>query len=220
NDRFASRAVAGRLFAGITDPISGQPETKHTTVRVEPFTANWQGLLVGADLPALEAPWWVRRHGVGAELMQLAGDATDQRAPVVEALCRAFGPTALEVHDARKHTARYAWMHDGRLRAVLFLAPDGLDVAAEWLAGQIGRQLDNVTDRASALAGHSASGPADAGRIICACFSVGLKTLTQDIRRGNLRSIEDIGSSLKAGTGCGSCVPELKRLLAETSRAI
>ena len=30
------------------------------------------------------------------------------------------------------------------------------------------------------------------------------------------RSVSDIGAQLKAGTNCGSCIPELKRLIAQT----
>jgi assimilatory nitrate reductase catalytic subunit len=34
------------------------------------------------------------------------------------------------------------------------------------------------------------------------------------MREGEAVTVEAIGEKLKAGTGCGSCVPELKRLLA------
>ena len=34
--------------------------------------------------------------------------------------------------------------------------------------------------------------------------------------RGGARSAADIGAKLKAGTNCGSCIPELKRLIAQT----
>ncbi|MGE5516845.1 MAG: molybdopterin-dependent oxidoreductase [Bacteroidota bacterium] len=217
SDTFAAQAVAGRLLPGVTDPLSGQPESKHAAVRIVPFTPSWHGLLVGNGLPLPDAPWWVRRTGDGATLMQMAGTAEDQRAALVRSLSDSFGAACLELHDARRGTDRYAWTRDGRLVAVLFLAPDSLDAAAEWLAGRIGHSLTTPAERAAALAGQPPAGTADHGRIVCACFSVGLNTLVQGIRHGTLRSVEDIGASLKAGTGCGSCVPELKTLLAQDS---
>ena len=39
-------------------------------------------------------------------------------------------------------------------------------------------------------------------------------TIKQAIRNGEAKSVEEIGRCLKAGTNCGSCIPELKQLLA------
>jgi assimilatory nitrate reductase catalytic subunit len=44
---------------------------------------------------------------------------------------------------------------------------------------------------------------------------VGLNTLTTAIRERGLATPEAIGQTLKAGTGCGSCVPELRQLIAQ-----
>jgi len=55
-------------------------------------------------------------------------------------------------------------------------------------------------------------GQKDAGRIVCACFSVGVNTVIGAIQAGNLTSAEQIGAAPKAGTNCGFCVPELKAL--------
>jgi assimilatory nitrate reductase catalytic subunit len=53
----------------------------------------------------------------------------------------------------------------------------------------------------------------DCGKTVCACFSVGEKTLLNEILQGRLKSVEAIGERLQAGTNCGSCIPELKVLL-------
>jgi NAD(P)H-nitrite reductase large subunit len=54
-----------------------------------------------------------------------------------------------------------------------------------------------------------------AGPIVCACFSVGLATIRAAIEAGAATNVEDIGKALRAGTNCGSCLPELKRILAD-----
>jgi assimilatory nitrate reductase catalytic subunit len=43
---------------------------------------------------------------------------------------------------------------------------------------------------------------------------VGRNALREAIAAGGLASPEAVGAALKAGTGCGSCVPELRALIA------
>ncbi|MBC7953880.1 MAG: molybdopterin-dependent oxidoreductase [Rhodospirillaceae bacterium] len=216
NDGYAAQAVIGRLLPGHTDPHSGQPESKHVPVRVEPFATCWSGLLICRDLPPLDAPWWVRRQAEGAQIVELAGGEDDEKAKLVATLDHRFGPSRMEVLDSRQGTARYAWMAEGRLVAALFLSQDRPGLSTQWLASQIGQALTTPMERAAVLAGRAPNGMADGGRTVCACFSVGVTTLTDAIRRQRLTSVEDIGSALRAGTGCGSCLPELKALLTVT----
>ena len=68
------------------------------------------------------------------------------------------------------------------------------------------------------LSGKSADGLASAGPIVCACFGVGRATICDAIAAG-ARTAAEIGAKLKAGTNCGSCIPELKRLIATTECA-
>jgi assimilatory nitrate reductase catalytic subunit len=42
---------------------------------------------------------------------------------------------------------------------------------------------------------------------------VGVNTIVEAIRTRGLRSVEEIGAALEAGTNCGSCLPELGRIL-------
>jgi assimilatory nitrate reductase catalytic subunit len=65
------------------------------------------------------------------------------------------------------------------------------------------------------LSGKAADGLASCGPIVCACFGVGRATICDTIAAG-ARSAAEIGARLKAGTNCGSCIPELKRLIAQT----
>jgi assimilatory nitrate reductase catalytic subunit len=50
---------------------------------------------------------------------------------------------------------------------------------------------------------------------VCACFSVGLATIRAAIEAGAVANVEGIGAALRAGTNCGSCLPELKRIVAD-----
>jgi assimilatory nitrate reductase catalytic subunit len=48
---------------------------------------------------------------------------------------------------------------------------------------------------------------------VCACFGVGRGAIDAAIA-GGCHDLFSIGRRLKAGTNCGSCVPELRRLIA------
>jgi assimilatory nitrate reductase catalytic subunit len=76
------------------------------------------------------------------------------------------------------------------------------------------RALDDG-ERAGLLRGHSIQSSADIGAVICSCFGVGRNSICSAIRQHHLTSPQEIGQRLRAGTNCGSCLPELKSLLNE-----
>jgi NAD(P)H-nitrite reductase large subunit len=63
------------------------------------------------------------------------------------------------------------------------------------------------------LAGRPADGAALAGPIVCACFSVGRDALVDAIVSQKATDVNAIGRLLRAGTNCGSCIPEINGLL-------
>jgi assimilatory nitrate reductase catalytic subunit len=69
------------------------------------------------------------------------------------------------------------------------------------------------------LSGRAPDASADTGPTVCACFGVGRNQICAAVASGKANSAEDIGAQLKAGTNCGSCLPEVRRLVAETAKA-
>ncbi|MSO72841.1 MAG: (2Fe-2S)-binding protein [Rhodospirillaceae bacterium] len=55
--------------------------------------------------------------------------------------------------------------------------------------------------------------------MICACFAVRLAVIKQAIIDERLTSVAEIGRALRAGTNCGTCIPELTNILSETQQA-
>jgi assimilatory nitrate reductase catalytic subunit len=53
------------------------------------------------------------------------------------------------------------------------------------------------------------------GSIVCSCFGIGRNTICAAISRQGCTTTQALGQQLKAGTNCGSCIPELKTILAE-----
>ncbi|MGR8932258.1 MAG: (2Fe-2S)-binding protein, partial [Gammaproteobacteria bacterium] len=99
------------------------------------------------------------------------------------------------------------------LDSVLFVAPDHHLPERGWLAGLFGKSCLNDQDRKALLTGSPPPGVEDVGAIVCACFDVGEKTIQTAIRAQGLKSAQEVGRCLKAGTNCGSCLPEIKALL-------
>jgi len=58
------------------------------------------------------------------------------------------------------------------------------------------------------------------GKQVCACKQVGYNTLCKALREQGATSVEALSRATGAGTGCGSCLPELERIIArETAGA-
>jgi len=69
------------------------------------------------------------------------------------------------------------------------------------------------------LSGRSAEGMAETGPIVCACFGVGLEAIRRAITQGTAVNVAEIGRALRAGTNCGSCIPELQGIVERTAAA-
>jgi assimilatory nitrate reductase catalytic subunit len=110
---------------------------------------------------------------------------------------------------------RAASFDGDRIDTCLFIGP--AHDAGDWNVVKSLFAADTLDhdQRRMLLSGKSTDGLANAGPIVCACFGVGRNTICEAIAAG-ARSAADIGAKLKAGTNCGSCIPELKRLVART----
>jgi assimilatory nitrate reductase catalytic subunit len=49
--------------------------------------------------------------------------------------------------------------------------------------------------------------------VVCACFGVKLDAVRKAVASGEASTLAQIGRKLRAGTNCGSCLSELKRLI-------
>ncbi len=70
----------------------------------------------------------------------------------------------------------------------------------------------NKNERLALLTGKPPLGTLDVGTIVCSCFNIGEKTIQNTIREKALKTHQEVGQHLKAGTNCGSCIPEIKAL--------
>ncbi len=202
------------LVAAVTDPISGQPESKGAVVAVAALNPDWYGFAVSTGPQTPDATYWARARHAGGWRCELAGlDRPSDWEAYARALFNLPNATCLSVEDRVRGTHRIALMEGGRTLAALFTAPDPVQLARGHVAAQVGQS------GAGLLAGRPATGQIDPGPTICACLNVGLNTITAAIAAQNLTSVDQIGAALQAGTSCGSCKPELAALLAKRLEA-
>jgi assimilatory nitrate reductase catalytic subunit len=128
------------------------------------------------------------------------------------------GGDLAEYRDFGGGVFRAASFSENRIETCLFVGP--AREACDWNAVRSLFAADALGDdqRRILLSGKSADGSASAGPIVCACFGVG-RTAICDMIAAGARSAAEIGALVKAGTNCGSCIPELKRLVAQTDAA-
>ncbi len=213
----ASDARVGAIVNPVVDPVSGEPEFKHTPVKVEPFVVEWQAFVLSRTAPQLDAlTWWTRVQGEGFLRYEAGG-----RGKVGGEWARALlgvdeDADWIEYEDRSAGVYRAAYLVDGRLQACVLVAKAGALPPREWLGSLFAQEVLGAGKRAVLLAGRPAEASADAGPTVCSCFGVGRNTICAAIREKGLRTASEVTACLKAGGNCGSCLPEIGKLLTIT----
>jgi len=219
---YASKARVGALVRGVPDPVSGQPELKATPAALEPVAYRARGFLLSRRQVALpEGWWWARASITGGWGVQFATAASSS---AVALMVRGFiqsealaGYELAEYADHARDRYRCAVYDGARLVACLAYAP--AEARPDWEAAKALFAIDEpeAAERRALLSGRAAT--ASAGPVVCACHGVGADVIAATIGAG-AGSVEAVGAACKAGTNCGSCIPEIRKMLtAETARA-
>jgi assimilatory nitrate reductase catalytic subunit len=207
-------ARVGDLVGPATDPHSGQPEAKATPAAIAPAAFVSRGFaLTRGRVTWPPGTWWARVAVTAGSGYWLA--TNDPPATWRQTVRRILGePVELaEYVDDPRGLYRAAAFAEGRLDGCIFIGPS--EAAPQWDAVKelFGSEAIEPAQRRMLLSGKSAGGLPDAGPLICSCFGVGLNVIRGALHSGAAANVEDIGKALRAGTNCGSCLPELKRIV-------
>ena len=215
----ASHARIGAAVQPACDPFSGQPEMKATPSFIALVTYASQGFVLSRDGFALpEGSWWAKLAVEGGQGQLFATDAGPDE--LMAAIRNAFGDDGLtEMLDPHGGVYRCAVLREGRLVAALFMAPFGRAPLWDTVKQAFANDAALPENRLALLAGRSLDGATDPGPTVCACFGVGLNAIRAAFA-GGAATPEDIGAQLKAGTNCGSCLPEIRRIGAQARETV
>ncbi len=211
----ASSARVGDLVAPVNDPFSGQPEAKATPVSMAPVVFAYRGFaLARAPLAMPAGSWWSKvAVASGAGWLLASNDGPDAWRAQAQRMFE--GAELAEYVDGPRGSYRVAAFAEGRLIGALFIGPAA--AAPQWDTVKALFEAESLGDaqRRAVLSGKSTDGMADAGPVVCACFGVGLNVIRGALDSGAAANVEEIGKALRAGTNCGSCLPELKKIVAQ-----
>ncbi|MCA4961967.1 nitrate reductase [Pseudomonas sp. Y24-6] len=233
-DRFLKGGV-NTLTQPAFDPLSKQPELKHSGVRLEPINLPWRLFaliegnvqqqlerlrplceefsyaslsLTGRERPAL----LIRAASASAPDAQLLRDI-DQCLGVDE------GPV-LAYEDVRRSIGKRVRIEHGRITAIR-LAGETLAqhwLHNLWLEGRADEPLRRwMLAPLSAPPGNGAA-IGTGKKTLCNCRNVSHNAVCAGISRG--LDLLGLKQELGCGTQCGSCVPEIKRMLAATAQPV
>jgi assimilatory nitrate reductase catalytic subunit len=224
NSTHASQARVGAVVNPVVDPISGEPEFKHTPARIEPFAVDWYGFVLSRrPLEVPDVAWWTLVPGEELFRYEIAGRGlrADTLAWLRE-LLQVAKPDVdyMDYSDDAVGVYRAAHVVEGRLAGCVYLSrrPDALP-SRDWLGSLFTQRKLSEAARAALLAGRPPGAKTDAGPLVCSCFGVRSGTICAAIAKFGLTHAQQVGARLRAGTNCGSCLPEIRDLLAAQTSA-
>ncbi|MBA3902599.1 MAG: nitrate reductase [Rhodocyclaceae bacterium] len=228
--RFLSNSGANELVSGVLDPYSKQPELKHAAIQASLADLPWQAFVVRSEGAAHgQALAWMEalqpllgRFGyaglalagreTAAVVLRLANDvpAPSEWLDAIDRILGMEDAGCLSYHDRRRGIRKKARIEEGRLVGV-HLA--GETAAGGWLKDLVvaGRPADDVRRWLLAPMAAPPEGMVARGRVVCSCNNVAEADILAAVAAG--ASLDTLQEGLRCGTGCGSCVPELKRLI-------
>lgn len=224
-DRFLKGLGVNGLTLPAFDPISKQPELKHAGIDVEKVELPWQffALVEGSVQKRFEA---LRPLFEGFAYASFSLTGRDRPALVIRAACNEApnraqlaqldallgldeGPV-LVYDDSRREVGKRVRIEDGRIVA---LSLSGETAARHWLKQLWHHGKADQALRRWLLAPLSAppGGEVRAAKTLCNCMNISEDAICAGIERG--LDLNGLKQELGCGTSCGSCVPEIKRLL-------
>ena len=223
NDQVASDARIGKVVNPVVDPISGEPEFKHTPVMIQPFYTHWQGVLYVrsgfesyTEKSIQNTVWWTKIRTSHAFRYELADR---QKLSTTTEQLKTFLPFTdeefewLNLEDQSAQISHSIVLKNGVLIASLYIAPTGLLPDRDWVASLFKRERISAMHRKALLAGQAMSMSNNDGPLVCSCFKVGKNKIIQTIKENNINNEKQVTACLKAGGNCGSCLPEIRGLI-------
>lgn len=222
NEQYSNRGRMGALVNPVIDPISKQPESKHTPVRISAYRPRWQGFILSRQELSIGKPeYWVKIRAQQHFRYELAGStpATDWRQWRTEQMELSESESWIEYQDTALGNYRAALITEQQLQCVVFISSEIDNINKQplpdriWLSSLFELAQLEPSQRTALLTGLPPLGKPDTGPLVCACFQVGEYSIRAAIKEQQLKTHQDVGRCLQAGSNCGSCIPEIKILL-------
>ena len=212
------------------DKTSKQPELKHTAIKIEKLELPWR-MTVMRSLKNLNQLQAIRQllpnfrhascglfgreseHGIGILMLRAAHEIAVGN-DVIDQIDAILGMTddapCLNYNDAKRGISKRILVENNQVEGVRLV---GETLAADWLKDVMttGSFTDELRRWALAPLSAPPTGQRGRGKIICNCLDVSQNEIIENIELG--ADLITLQNKLKCGTECGSCVPELRKLV-------
>ncbi len=204
--RYSGHSQVNRTVLSVVDPISGQPAFKSSNVHIAPVQMQSYGLYVGQErsLPCCDYSTY-----------QVDDNAMVWRFANLTTLDKAMFPVSQGEKLLRWDLPEGWMMVIGRqignqqqmsVTGVILVSPQPLEQDYNAITALIGKPLS--LNSILSIAGEKAQ-----SQLVCSCFRVTDKQIQTIIEQEGCVSLHQLQSVLKCGSNCGSCVPEVNKIL-------
>lgn len=207
---FSGAGKVSDLIASVTDPVSGQPESKIATVRPRAlWTQAWAYVI--SDLPFADEPpnfsYW-STIAIDGGWLTLVSTTSSPRTLHADLIAHFTAEPVASYIDSSANLY-FSTLSFEASTAAIYVASRRNDLPSQSAVSQFFNTDHSNPMRALNPGGDTCE---DNGPLICSCHEVGEKSIISAIESG-VNSVSDLGIELRCGTECGSCIPELKQLL-------
>ncbi|WP_413699167.1 molybdopterin-dependent oxidoreductase [Psychromonas sp. KJ10-10] len=222
NTKTASNAsVCSLITHSIFDQTSGQPAFKSTPVNIKKWHYDSEAMFLSREILELnEFDYWVKQTVENGYLYRIADASSPELLSQklkslisnadYQTIARPLNRT-IDYSDQDKTLIRYACINQQKVTGAFIVSTHLQNQSLDWLENILSMPLDTSIER-TLISGH-VEGKLAEGKIICACKQVGKITLNDAIEGTENCTLEQICQQTGAGTGCGSCIPEVSELI-------
>lgn len=213
-------ASSGRVNATVHakhDPVSGQPALKSQTVMLAASPIKTYGFMLTRHKPdRLEYDYWAIarvKHGWKTEFASNSSAARVLNTLLEQQQLSQPDAEVVRFDDEHASVYRAGWfVRNNRLESAVFLAAAPVPLSRQAIVSMFDHDFKDNHERLAVVSGAGLSSREDVGAIICSCMQVGAKTIQRSIDSG-CSTVQQVGDSCGAGTQCGTCRSDIRRLL-------
>ena len=207
---FGGRSNVNRIIGAQVDELSGQPAFKSWPVEIEAVEMNTYGLYLGSSrpLPAMDYQAYQQDKKVGIWRFASLESLTRDDFPLVK------GEKILrwELEEGWMMVIVDRDSPQSLLRVVGFLAVNNIPIEIDYL--QVLALMDQPLELEPLLAVASSKARS---QLICSCYQITDQHIYEAMENEESVSLNALQAKLKLGTGCGSCLMDVKSLLKPAS---
>ncbi|WP_117234388.1 nitrate reductase [Vibrio maerlii] len=207
--RFGGSAQANRVVEANFDPYSGQPAFKSNSVQVKPYSVEQYGLYIGSEWAPKDMiyiSYQQTRQGVWRFATQAHQAKRDWLTSFQHVINLDIDGGWLAVHCA-EHSTESSTLPN--VMGILAISTEPLAMNVEGLSQLVGQPLE-----LSKLI--EVVGSQNLSKLVCSCFKITDEQIISAIESLGCSSLQQVQAKLKCGTNCGSCLPEVSRLVDES----